>query len=163
MWTIYILPYKIKAHDHLRWHRADVLRENTEAVFAACDAAHGRWAKLLGVRAALHPRLRLQEFLIIYNITEEFIAATEKVISFPVWNTHTTVRVECIEASVDVILASYSCRLEAGWVTTFVEFYSNSRSSLLIISIAFGSVLQRTWSLKSKPYSSNFIYFLETY
>ncbi|CAN6227264.1 unnamed protein product [Urochloa humidicola] len=59
--------------------RADVLRENTEAVFAACDAAHGRWAKLLGVRAALHPRLRLQEFLIIYNITEEFIAATEKV------------------------------------------------------------------------------------
>jgi hypothetical protein len=43
---------------------------------------HGRWAKLLGVRAALHPRLRLQEFLIINNITEEFIAATEKVISF---------------------------------------------------------------------------------
>ncbi|EMS62510.1 Thylakoid lumenal 15.0 kDa protein 2, chloroplastic [Triticum urartu] len=59
--------------------RADVLRESTEAVFAACDAAHGRWAKLLGVRAALHPKLRLQEFLIIYNITEEFIAATEKV------------------------------------------------------------------------------------
>ncbi|KAJ1270328.1 hypothetical protein BS78_06G045400 [Paspalum vaginatum] len=59
--------------------RADVLRENTEAVFAACDAAHGRWAKLLGVRAALHPRLRLREFLIIYNITEDFIAATEKI------------------------------------------------------------------------------------
>uniref|UniRef100_A0ACD5YB66 Uncharacterized protein n=1 Tax=Avena sativa TaxID=4498 RepID=A0ACD5YB66_AVESA len=59
--------------------RADVLRESTEAVFAACDAAHGRWAKLLGVRAALHPKLRLQEFLIIYNITEEFIAATEKI------------------------------------------------------------------------------------
>uniref|UniRef100_A0A0E0KN79 Vacuolar protein sorting-associated protein 54 C-terminal domain-containing protein n=1 Tax=Oryza punctata TaxID=4537 RepID=A0A0E0KN79_ORYPU len=59
--------------------RADVLRENTEAVFAACDAAHGRWAKLLGVRAALHPKLRLQEFLIIYNITEEFVAATEKI------------------------------------------------------------------------------------
>jgi vacuolar protein sorting-associated protein 54 len=58
------------------------LRENTEAVFAACDATHGHWAKLLGVRAALHPRLRLQEFLIIYNITEEFIAATENVISF---------------------------------------------------------------------------------
>ena len=55
------------------------MRENAEAVFAACDAAHGRWAKLLGVRAALHPKLRLQEFLIIYNITEEFIAATEKV------------------------------------------------------------------------------------
>ncbi|OMO73818.1 Vps54-like protein [Corchorus olitorius] len=59
--------------------RADVLRENTEAVFAACDAAHGRWAKLLGVRALLHPRLRLQEFLSIYNITQEFITATEKV------------------------------------------------------------------------------------
>ncbi|XP_059667466.1 vacuolar protein sorting-associated protein 54, chloroplastic isoform X2 [Cornus florida] len=59
--------------------RADVLRENTEAVFAACDAAQGRWAKLLGVRALLHPRLRLQEFLSIYNITHEFITATEKI------------------------------------------------------------------------------------
>ncbi|KAK8950783.1 hypothetical protein KSP39_PZI004842 [Platanthera zijinensis] len=59
--------------------RADVLRENTEAVFAACDAAHGRWAKLLGVRALLHPKLRLQEFLSIYNITQEFITATEKI------------------------------------------------------------------------------------
>lgn len=58
---------------------ADVLRENTEAVFAACDAAHGRWAKLLGVRALLHPKLRLQEFLSIYDITQDFIAATEKV------------------------------------------------------------------------------------
>ncbi|CAL5412674.1 unnamed protein product [Camellia sinensis] len=59
--------------------RVDVLRENTEAVFAACDSAHGRWAKLLGVRALLHPRLRFQEFLRIYNITQEFISATEKI------------------------------------------------------------------------------------
>ncbi|GAB4826405.1 Vacuolar protein sorting-associated protein 54 [Ancistrocladus abbreviatus] len=59
--------------------RADVLRENTEAVFAACDTAHARCAKLLGVRASLHPRLRLQEFLSIYNITQEFITATEKI------------------------------------------------------------------------------------
>lgn len=59
--------------------RADILRENAEAVFAACDAAHGRWAKLLGVRAILHPRLKLQEFLTIYNITQEFITATEKI------------------------------------------------------------------------------------
>ncbi|CAN1226115.1 Vacuolar protein sorting-associated protein 54, chloroplastic [Linum grandiflorum] len=59
--------------------RADVLRENAESVFAACDAAHGRWAKLLGVRALLHPKLRLQEFLSIYNITQEFISSTEKV------------------------------------------------------------------------------------
>ncbi|XP_048424310.1 vacuolar protein sorting-associated protein 54, chloroplastic isoform X1 [Pyrus x bretschneideri] len=59
--------------------RADVLRENTEAVVAACDAAHGRWAKLLGVRALLHPKLRLQEFLSIYNITQDFITATEKI------------------------------------------------------------------------------------
>ncbi|KAJ6792534.1 putative vacuolar protein sorting-associated protein 54, chloroplastic [Iris pallida] len=58
--------------------RADILRENTEALFAACDAAHGRWAKLLGVRALLHPKLRLQEFLSMYNITQDFIAATEK-------------------------------------------------------------------------------------
>ncbi|XP_074338003.1 vacuolar protein sorting-associated protein 54, chloroplastic isoform X1 [Apium graveolens] len=59
--------------------RADVLRENTEAVFAACDAAHGRWAKLLGVRAVLHPKLRLQEFLSMHNISQEFITATEKI------------------------------------------------------------------------------------
>ncbi|KAI3495669.1 hypothetical protein L1887_38015 [Cichorium endivia] len=59
--------------------RADVLRENTEAVFAACDAAHGRWAKLLGVRALLHPRLRLQDFLQIYNVSQEFVTATEKI------------------------------------------------------------------------------------
>ncbi|KAI3800624.1 hypothetical protein L1987_28717 [Smallanthus sonchifolius] len=59
--------------------RADVLRENTEAVFAACDAAHGRWAKLLGVRALLHPRLRLPDFLNIYNVSQEFVSATEKI------------------------------------------------------------------------------------
>lgn len=59
--------------------RGDVLRENTEAVFAACDAAHGRWAKLLGVRALLHPKLRLQEFLQIYNVSQEFVTATEKI------------------------------------------------------------------------------------
>ncbi|KAL3344892.1 hypothetical protein AABB24_024041 [Solanum stoloniferum] len=59
--------------------RADVLRENAEALFAACDAAHGRWAKILGVRSPIHPRLRLQEFLNIYNITQEFITATEKI------------------------------------------------------------------------------------
>lgn len=59
-----------------------MLRENTEAVVAACDAAQGRWAKLLGVRALLHPKLRLQEFLSIYNITQEFITATEKVLIF---------------------------------------------------------------------------------
>jgi len=65
--------------------RADVLRENAEAVFAACDAAHGRWAKLLGVRALLHPKLRLVEFLSIYNITQDFITATEKVFSYLVF------------------------------------------------------------------------------
>ncbi|KAK1368153.1 Vps54 domain-containing protein [Heracleum sosnowskyi] len=59
--------------------RADVLRENTEAVFAACDAAHQRWAKLLGVRAVLHPKLRLQDFLSMHNISQEFISATEKI------------------------------------------------------------------------------------
>ena len=51
--------------------RADVIRENAEAVFAACDAAHGRWAKLFGVSALLHPRLKLQEFLSIYSITQK--------------------------------------------------------------------------------------------
>ncbi|CAA6666555.1 unnamed protein product [Spirodela intermedia] len=59
--------------------RADVLRENTEALFAACDAAHGRWAKLLSVRALLHPKLKLQEFLSIYDVTQTFITTTEKI------------------------------------------------------------------------------------
>lgn len=126
------------------WYRADVLRENTEAVFAACDAAHGRWAKLLGVRAALHPKLRLQEFLIIYNVTEEFVAATEKVISFPVWKICTNVHYahHCIHASYDFIVSSYSCRLEAGWVTTSVELYNNNQSNLLTISILSGWVIK---------------------
>ncbi|KAH0994526.1 hypothetical protein GBA52_018390 [Prunus armeniaca] len=79
------LPFQGKANDAAspsnmsKNFRADVLRENTEAVVAACDAAHGRWAKLLGVRALLHPKLRLQEFLSIFSITQEFITATEKI------------------------------------------------------------------------------------
>ena len=60
--------------------RTDVLRENTEAVVAACDAAHHRWAKLLGVRAKTHEKLRLQEFLSVYNLTLEFMNVTEKVL-----------------------------------------------------------------------------------
>ncbi|CAI9089535.1 OLC1v1024122C1 [Oldenlandia corymbosa var. corymbosa] len=59
--------------------RTDVLRENTEAVFAACDAAHHRWAKLLGVRANIHDKLRLQEFLSVYNLTQDFMNVTEKI------------------------------------------------------------------------------------
>lgn len=59
--------------------RADVLRENTEAVCSACHAAHERWAKLLGVRALIHPKLRLQEFVTIHNITQVFMLATEKI------------------------------------------------------------------------------------
>ncbi|KAG1362575.1 putative Vacuolar protein sorting-associated protein 54, chloroplastic [Cocos nucifera] len=74
-----MVPVQIRPKISAISFSADVLRENTEAVFAACDAAHGRWAKLLGVRALLHPRLRLQEFLSIYNITQDFIAATEKI------------------------------------------------------------------------------------
>ncbi|GMP71498.1 hypothetical protein CsSME_00029868 [Camellia sinensis var. sinensis] len=69
----------LELSDNVFLDRVDVLQENTEAVFAACDSAHGRWAKLLGVRALLHPSLRFQEFLRIYNITQEFISATEKI------------------------------------------------------------------------------------
>lgn len=59
--------------------RADVLRENTETVCSACHAAHERWAKLLGVRALIHPKLRLQEFRSIHDITQVFMLATEKI------------------------------------------------------------------------------------
>eukprot|EP00271_Cylindrocystis_brebissonii_P015081 TRINITY_DN3704_c0_g1_i1.p1 TRINITY_DN3704_c0_g1~~TRINITY_DN3704_c0_g1_i1.p1 ORF type:complete len:1545 (+),score=298.01 TRINITY_DN3704_c0_g1_i1:716-5350(+) len=60
--------------------RADVLRENTEAVCAACDAAHMRWSKLLGVRSGVHSQqLKLHEFVAIYSMTSSFITYTEKV------------------------------------------------------------------------------------
>ncbi|EPS66275.1 hypothetical protein M569_08500, partial [Genlisea aurea] len=59
--------------------RADILRENAEALFAACDAAHGRWAKIIGIRSQIHPKLRLQEFLGVFNISQEFISSTEKI------------------------------------------------------------------------------------
>lgn len=60
-------------------YRSDVLWENAEAVFAACEVTHARWAKLLAVRALLHPKLKLQEFMSIYDLTQDFVAATEKV------------------------------------------------------------------------------------
>ncbi|KAL8045550.1 hypothetical protein ABFX02_08G121400 [Erythranthe guttata] len=59
--------------------RADILRENAEALFAACDAAHGRWAKIVGIRSQIHPKLKLQEFLSVYNISQDFISSTEKI------------------------------------------------------------------------------------
>lgn len=59
--------------------RADIVRENAEALFAACDAAHGRWAKIVGIRSQIHPKLKLQDFLGVYNISQEFISSTEKV------------------------------------------------------------------------------------
>ncbi|KAL6538742.1 hypothetical protein OROGR_012730 [Orobanche gracilis] len=59
--------------------RADILRENAEALFAACDAAHGRWAKIVGIRSQIHPKLKLQDFLGVYNISQEFISSTEKI------------------------------------------------------------------------------------
>ncbi|KAL8511914.1 hypothetical protein ACS0TY_018379 [Phlomoides rotata] len=65
--------------NHSRNFRADILRENAEALFAACDAAHGRWAKIVGIRAQIHPKLKLQEFLGVYNISQEFISSTEKI------------------------------------------------------------------------------------
>lgn len=57
--------------------RDDVLQENAEAVFAACDTAHRRWAKLLRDRGVLHASLNpLQslQFLYIDSINEDFIA-----------------------------------------------------------------------------------------
>ncbi|CAI5980826.1 unnamed protein product [Closterium sp. NIES-65] len=59
--------------------RADVLRENAEAVSDACEVAHGRWAKLLGVRAQVHPKLSLGDFVDMYAVTSDFIASTERV------------------------------------------------------------------------------------
>ncbi|PWA39224.1 cullin-1 [Artemisia annua] len=47
-----------------------------EVYLLAC--APERWAKLLGIRDLLHPRLRLQDFLPIYNVSQEFVIATKK-------------------------------------------------------------------------------------
>ena len=109
--------------------RADVLRENAEAVFAACDAAHGRWAKLLGVRALLHPKLRLVEFLSIYNITQEFITATEKVFIYLVFYMMNFFSCLCLWC----YLYANINRLVEGWVIVFVE-QCNHRLKLLLIS-----------------------------
>ncbi|GJX72106.1 hypothetical protein Tco_0309277 [Tanacetum coccineum] len=47
-------------------------------VRAACDAAPGRWTTSLGVHTLLYLRLRLQDFLLIYNVSQEFVTATNK-------------------------------------------------------------------------------------
>ena len=47
-------------------------------VCATCDAAPGRWAKLLGVHGLLDLTLTLQDFLLIYNMSREFLTATDK-------------------------------------------------------------------------------------
>jgi len=52
---------------------------NAEAVADACDVAHGRWAKLLGVRQQQHARLGLTDFVDFYTLTSHSIAATERV------------------------------------------------------------------------------------
>ena len=120
-------------------NRADVLRENAEAVFAACDAAHGRWAKLLGVRAVLHPRLKLQEFLTIYNITHEFITATEKV--------HIFILI-CKLKITNYVVFDPRCishvqinRLVEDWDTASVGHCSHRPKLLLIFSMNLGLVL----------------------
>ncbi|CAI5520764.1 unnamed protein product [Closterium sp. Naga37s-1] len=65
--------------------RADVLRENAEAVSDACEVAHGRWAKLLGVRAQVHPKLSLGDFVDMYAVTSDFIASTERLLLCGAW------------------------------------------------------------------------------
>lgn len=75
----FVLILELIRHFISYLYRADVLRENTEAVFAACEVTHARWAKLLGVRAHLHPKLKLQEFMSIYDLTQDFVTASEKV------------------------------------------------------------------------------------
>ncbi|PWA90788.1 hypothetical protein CTI12_AA097050 [Artemisia annua] len=47
-------------------------------LFGIIYGAPGRFSKLLGVRDLLHPRLRLQNFSPIYNVSQEFVTATEK-------------------------------------------------------------------------------------
>lgn len=110
------------------------MRENTEAVFAACDAAHGRWAKLLGVRALLHPKLRLQEFLSIYNITQEFITATEKVFMFI---SFFFFKLKDYNFSFIFIILFYAKinRLVEGWDIAYVEHCSLRPKPLLTFSM----------------------------
>jgi vacuolar protein sorting-associated protein 54 len=55
----------------------EVLRTNTAVVTTAVEAAHGRWAKLLGVRAGIHSKLRQDAFSAVTAATEAFISNTE--------------------------------------------------------------------------------------
>jgi hypothetical protein len=63
-------------------NRDDVLQENAEAVFAACDTAHRRWAKLLRDRCVLHASLNPLQFLYIDSINEDFIAVIGDVCTY---------------------------------------------------------------------------------
>jgi len=55
----------------------EVVAANVAAVTGAVEAAHGRWAKLLGVRADIHAKLRLSEFAGVMDATEGFVKSTE--------------------------------------------------------------------------------------
>lgn len=130
IWLLHVIHGKSKLLSVI--FSADVLRENTEAVFAACDAAHGRWAKLLGVRALLHPKLRLQEFLHIYDITQNFIAATEKVrLNFSFF----FVIIKLIHRLSKKLKLPLFSSLVEDWVIVFAVLFSRSQRHLLTISM----------------------------
>lgn len=122
------------------------MRENAEAVFAACDAAHGRWAKILGVRSPIHSRLRLQEFINIYNITQEFMTATEKVkcsivvvFFFFFFLVKYILYWFCICISIDDCFANVY-RLVEDWVIVFGEHCNHRPRPLLISNMNLGLV-----------------------
>jgi len=55
----------------------EALRNITQAVTQAVEAAQARWAKLLGVRGAIHARLRLEDFSAVMAATEQFMLHSE--------------------------------------------------------------------------------------
>jgi len=64
----------------------ETLRECSEVVSSACDVAHGRWAKLLGVRSNVHARLKLREYCLVHEETQRFMSATEEMSGKPCYS-----------------------------------------------------------------------------
>ncbi|KAK3272411.1 hypothetical protein CYMTET_19293 [Cymbomonas tetramitiformis] len=56
----------------------ETLKANAASISAACEAAQGRWSKLLAVRASEHCELQLAEFVSIMEASIGFVERSEK-------------------------------------------------------------------------------------
>ncbi|KAK9830219.1 hypothetical protein WJX72_010418 [[Myrmecia] bisecta] len=78
-----------------RTQTEQLLQEFGEVAQSLSDAAHGRWTKLLGSRAAAHARLRMGELKELLGLCEAFAAMTEACGAKPVLSLRNAVQVQC--------------------------------------------------------------------